>query len=117
MPPKVWFHGGQSTSTGGSSRMKARPALIMDWLAHSMSWVLMTPLGWPVEPEVNRNFAIVSGPTFAWASSTAAVGDVAASEANGLVSRSNGGSEVTTTSTSVATGGAIVRAKAFPLAA
>ena len=28
-----------------------------------MRWVLITAFGWPVEPEVNRNFAIVSGPT------------------------------------------------------
>jgi hypothetical protein len=25
-----------------------------------MRWVLMTPLGWPVEPDVNRNSAMVS---------------------------------------------------------
>ena len=30
-----------------------------------MRWVLMTPLGFPVEPEVNRNFAMVSGVTLA----------------------------------------------------
>ena len=34
----------------------------------------MTPFGWPVEPEVNRIFATVSGPTLACAASTAAVG-------------------------------------------
>ena len=63
LPPKVWFHGSQSTITGGSSPRKARPARIIAWLPHSMRWVLMTPFGWPVEPEVNRIFAIVSGPT------------------------------------------------------
>ena len=36
-----------------------------------MRWVLITPFGMPVEPEVNRNFAIVSGPTFACAASAA----------------------------------------------
>ena len=36
-----------------------------------MPWVLMTPLGRPVEPEVNRNFAIVSAPLAAAALSTA----------------------------------------------
>ena len=41
-----------------------------------MRWVLMTPLGWPVEPEVNRIFAMVSGPTSACAASTAGVGGV-----------------------------------------
>ena len=30
-----------------------------------MRWVLITAFGVPVEPEVNRNFAIVSGPTAA----------------------------------------------------
>ena len=42
------------------------------WLAHSMRWVLITPLGCLVEPEVNRNLAIVSGPTAACAASSAA---------------------------------------------
>ena len=37
-----------------------------------MRWVLITPFGVPVEPEVNRNFAIVSGPTMACAASSAA---------------------------------------------
>ena len=50
------------------------PARIIAWLAHSMRWVLMTPLGWPVEPEVNRILAMVSGPTLACAASTAGVG-------------------------------------------
>ena len=31
----------------------------------SMRCVVMTPFGVPVEPEVNRNFAIVSGPILA----------------------------------------------------
>ena len=44
--------------------------------------VLMTPFGWPVEPDVNRIFAIVSGPTLACAASTAAVGSRADSSAN-----------------------------------
>ena len=35
---------------------------IITWLAQIMRWVLMTALGLPVEPEVSRNFAIVSGP-------------------------------------------------------
>ena len=29
-----------------------------------MRWVLVTPLGCPVEPEVNRIFATLSGPTY-----------------------------------------------------
>jgi len=41
------------------------------WLLHSIRCVLITPFGMPVEPEVNRNLAIVSGPTRAWAFSAA----------------------------------------------
>ena len=61
LPPKVWFHGSQSTITGGSSATKQKPAAIIAWFEHSMRWVLMTPFGLPVEPEVNRNLAMVSG--------------------------------------------------------
>ena len=37
-----------------------------------MRCVLITPFGMPVEPEVNRIFATVSGPTLPWAASAAA---------------------------------------------
>ena len=87
LPPKVWFHGSQSTSTGGSSASGGKHWRIICWFAHSMRCVLITPLGSLVEPEVNRNLAIVSGPTRAWAASTAAVGAVASSSANGVTSR------------------------------
>src|ERR1035437_9274759 len=70
--PKVWLHGSQSTTTGGSSATKAKPAPIIAWFEHSIRWVLMTPFGFPVEPEVNRNFAIVSGVTLALAEATPA---------------------------------------------
>src|SRR5581483_8439507 len=100
LPPKVWFHGGQSTKTGGSSAMKARLSRIIAWFEHSMRWVLITPLGWPVEPEVNRNFATLSGPTLAWAASTAAVAWVAVSSANIVLGRVSGGLAATTTSAS-----------------
>ena len=43
-----------------------------------MRWVLMTAFGVPVEPEVNRNFAIVSGVTAAKAFATSGVSGVAA---------------------------------------
>ena len=48
-----------------------------------MRWVLITALGWPVEPEVNRNLAIVSGPTACArrASDARAVAGVASSSA------------------------------------
>ncbi len=52
------------------------------WLEHIMRWVLMTPLGSPVEPEVNRILATVSGPTRANASPTSSVTSVETSESN-----------------------------------
>ena len=70
LPPKVWFQGSQSTSTGGSSAEAGKHCRICCWLAHSMRCVLITPLGSLVEPEVNRNLAMVSGPTCACAAST-----------------------------------------------
>jgi len=41
---EVWFHGVQSTSTGGSSVRNGRQSAICCWLLHHMRWVLMTPL-------------------------------------------------------------------------
>ena len=49
-----------------------------------MPWVLMTPFGNPVEPEVNRNFAIVSAPTDFTARSSAAPGCVAVKVSNAV---------------------------------
>ena len=43
----------------------------------------MTPFGTPVDPEVKRIFATVSGPTAAWARSTASVGVVASQRGEG----------------------------------
>ena len=43
-----------------------------------MRWVLITAFGVPVEPDVNRNFAIVSGVIAANAFSTSGVSGVAA---------------------------------------
>jgi hypothetical protein len=53
-----------------------------------MRWVLITAFGVPVEPEVNRNFAIVSGVTAAKAFVTSGVSSVAAIEANAIASLS-----------------------------
>src|ERR1700722_8676373 len=103
--------------TGGSSATKARPQRIIAWLAQSISWVLMTPLGWPVEPEVNRILAMVSGAILACAASTAGVGCVSHSAANSVADRSLGGFAVTATSTPGGTAAAMARAKAVPLAA
>ena len=70
LPPKVWLQGSQSTTTGGSSVTKQKPAASIAWLEHSMRWVLITALGVPVEPEVNRNLAMVSGVTRGCAAAT-----------------------------------------------
>ena len=70
-----------------------------------MRWVLMTPLGVPVEPEVNRSLAIVSGPTLACAASTSGrrppLRACASSVAEG---RDAGGLTRATTSTSLGDG-------------
>jgi hypothetical protein len=50
LPPNVWFHGSQSTSTGGSSASARKHWRIICWLAHSIRCVLITPLGSLVEP-------------------------------------------------------------------
>src|SRR5215212_5364958 len=63
LPPNVWFHGSQSHSTGGVFSTKGQSWAKLCWFEQSILWVLITPLGMPVEPEVNRIFAIVSGPT------------------------------------------------------
>ena len=43
-----------------------RPDLsICSWLTHIIPCVVITPLGAEVEPDVNRIFASVSGPTAA----------------------------------------------------
>ena len=47
-----------------------------------MPWVLMTPLGSPVEPEVNRNLAMVSAPIEATACSSAGPGRLAVIASN-----------------------------------
>ncbi len=89
----------------------------MDWFEHSMRWVLITPLGWPVDPDVNRNLAMVSGPTLACAASTAAVGGVSVSAENSVAFRPPSGLAVTTISTPSDTAAAMARAKAVPFAA
>ena len=50
LPPKVWFHGSQSTSTGGVSSVNGQICASDCWLAHSIPCVLSTPLGIAVEP-------------------------------------------------------------------
>ena len=86
-------------------------------MAQSMRWVLMTPFGCPVEPEVKRIFATVSGPTSACAASTAGVACAPDSFANGVVGRSLAGFVVVITSTSGGTVAAMARANTVPFAA
>ena len=74
-----------------------------------MRWVLITPLGSLVEPEVNRNFAIVSGPTAAWAAAPVWPGTVASKASNGVTVRSSSVPSVSTTSMSVPTHAAMAR--------
>src|ERR1700686_2415343 len=61
------------------------------WLEVSMRWVLITAFGVPVEPEVNRNFAIVSGVIAANAFATSGVAGEAATARNemALLSRAS----------------------------
>src|SRR5450759_5545417 len=101
--PKVWLHGSQSTTTGGSSATKAKPAPIIAWFHDSMRWVLMTPLGFPVEPEVNRNFAIVSGVILALAAATPASSSAPTRSENSVALRFPGGLRVTTSSAALGT--------------
>jgi len=77
----------------------------------------MTPFGWPVEPEVNRILAMVSGRISACATSTAGVGCTFARSVNSVAARSFGGFAVTATSTPGGTAAAMARAKAVPFAA
>src|SRR5215831_11574066 len=63
LAPKVWFQGSQSSSTSGASSRNGQIWASCCWFAVSMPWVLMTPLGRLVEPEVNRNLAMVSAGT------------------------------------------------------
>src|ERR1700704_3789620 len=58
------------------------------WLEVSMRWVLITAFGVPVEPEVNRNLAIVSGVIAAKAFATSGVSGVVAMARKAIVSLS-----------------------------
>src|SRR5919202_3981199 len=91
LPPKVWFHGSQSRSTGGEARRNGQTCASICWFAQSMRWVLITPFGKPVEPEVKRTFATVSGPTAPDAAATAPVGHVATRSVNGVARTPAGG--------------------------
>src|SRR3954467_12203396 len=64
LAPKVWLHGSQSRITRSlSCSRNGQVCALACWLDVNMRWVLITAFGVPVEPEVNRNFAMVSGVT------------------------------------------------------
>ena len=79
-----------------------------------MRWVLITAFGAPVEPEVNRNFTMVSGPVRAKAASTASVGCIAASSAKDVVRRLGSGLRAAAISIPAGTAASIARANAAP---
>ena len=74
-----------------------------------MRWVLITAFGVPVEPEVNRNLTMVSGPTSACAVSAAEVVGVASNVCSSVLGRPGNGLRPTTTSTSGGTTASIAR--------
>ena len=75
-PPNVWLHGSQSTTTGGRVANRGQSWRMACWFEQSIRWVLTTPFGLPVDPDVKRIFAIVSGPTATLARSSEAPGAV-----------------------------------------
>ena len=103
LPPNVWFHGSQSTSTGGVSPSTGMDCHICCWLAHHMPCVLMTPLGRLVEPEVNKNLTMVSGPMAFIAASTSAVSGVSNKAPNSVCFLSTNRPFANTTSVSAGT--------------
>ena len=82
-----------------------------------MRCVLMTALGEPVDPEVNRNLAMVSGPTRSCAASAAPVGSVASSASKATAFRPVTGLRTVTAGTSGAATAAIAGANGLPSAA
>src|SRR3954467_7246581 len=84
LAPNVWLHGSQSRITNSPCACSRNDQVcaLACWLDVSMRWVLITAFGVPVEPEVNRNFAMVSGPTAANAVATASDSVVAATDRN-----------------------------------
>src|SRR5450830_1382327 len=115
--PKVWFQGSQSISTGGSSPRKGKVCTIICRLLQIMLWVLITALGNLVEPEVNRNLAMVSGVLASCARSTASVIGVAASSLQSVVLRVGDGASVATNSISLVATALTAAANFTPCAA
>ena len=81
-----------------------------------MRWVLTTPLGSFVEPDVKRNLTIVSGFVSACAASTSGPGAAASSAEKGVAARSGRLPSVSTTSTCAGNAAAMALAKDASLA-
>ena len=79
-----------------------------------MRCVLMTPLGAPVEPEVKRSLAMVSGPTFACAASTSGPAGFASIASSSEEGRVKGGLTRAMTSTSLGTAASIAATNGLP---
>ena len=114
LPPKVWLHGSQSINTGGSAAKLGLTPRSIAWFEVIIRWVLMTPFGVPVEPEVNRSLAIVSGPAFASVRSTSAPAVVARIVSSVVARWVGGGFTFATISTSVGTAALIAAANGTP---
>ncbi len=110
LPPKVWCQGSQSTITGGSAVSAGKRAWSIAWLELSIRWVFTTAFGTPVEPEVNRSFATVSGTTAAWAAATASGPSAARRSANGVAGRPIAAPSPITTSVPAGTAAAMAAA-------
>ena len=110
LPPKVWFHGSQSTSTRGSSASTGMDWFICCRLAAHMPCVTITALGSLVEPEVNMNLAMLSAVMAPCAASTAGVAGVASRSLKGRVLRPAMLPVPSTTFTSAATVASMARA-------
>ena len=94
--PERVDHGSQSTITGGCSARKGQICALACWLAESIRWVLMTPLGSPVDPDVKSSLAIVSGPTARAAAATRGPSSARTSSENGTTSFPSPGEPDTT---------------------
>jgi hypothetical protein len=81
-----------------------------------MRWVVITPLGCRVEPEVKRNLAMVSGPSSACAASSSPRGEVASRLSKLRTARPSMPPSASTTVTSSGTVASMARAYCGPLA-
>ena len=101
VPPATWLQGSHSSSTAsGMSGVRRTVWACMAMVAHNMPWVMGTALGTPVEPEVKRYLATVSGVIASTDACTAAPTGVAIRSDQGVDARPSTGSLTCTTCTS-----------------